>query len=95
MQKNKSPTPLNADNLSKPQLRLWLKFKYGKGRTESGTAILKNYLNATGSDRKKVMNKLIKLAYRYRMNDLIWQARIYEHPGNQLIWDWKQYEEEK
>lgn len=94
MQTNKSPTPLNPDNLSRPQLRLWIKFKNGKGRTENGTAILKNYLNATGSDRKKTLNKLIKLANRYRMKDLIWQARIYEHPGNHLIWDWKQYEDE-
>lgn len=78
----------NAEH--KPQLRLWLKFQYGKGRTEDGTAILKNYLKANGSDRERIKNKLIRLAQKYQAKDLIWQARIYEHPGNHLHWSWKQ-----
>ncbi len=83
---------MKADSI-KPQLRLWLKFQYGKGRTASGTAILKNNLGTGSQNRNYIKNKLIRLAMRYRAKDLIWQARIYEHPGNHLLWDWSHYEQ--
>lgn len=94
MSRQQFPHPDTTENLNRPQLRLWVKFQHGKSRNFEGTAVFKNYLKADGSNRSYILSKLIRLATGYIIKDVLWQARIYEHPGNTQVWDWAKYKNE-
>ncbi|MEO0471160.1 MAG: hypothetical protein AAF206_16145 [Bacteroidota bacterium] len=69
------------------QLRLWLKYRHEFALTKNGTVILTEGFRNT-SERERKLNKLYRHASKRREEEKILKARIYEDPGNRLIWEW-------
>ncbi len=85
----------DKENQQRPQLRLWVKFQYGKSRSGKDVAIFKNYIKK-GCSAESIATKLINLTFKtFILKDLIWQAKIFQHPGNKEIWHWDNYNQKK
>jgi phage tail tube protein FII len=76
-------------NKSNPYLMLWLKFKPEHRKNDRGTAQFGDNFS-TEVRKKYLVSRYKKLIDDYKKRDLIWQARIYEQPGNQVIHEWRE-----
>lgn len=85
--------------MSQPQKTcfiLWLKFKpeFAQNPTK-GTVNLRNNFRADSErDRNYAMKRLINQIIKHKMASRIWKARIYEHPGNHIRYDWSEEQDD-
>lgn len=72
-------------------LKLWLKYKPECARTPDGTVTIPKYFGATDRGTKEGhYRRMMKHIAKRRDEGKIWQAKIYEHPGNIIRFEWRE-----
>ncbi|MEL6673555.1 MAG: hypothetical protein AAFR61_15230 [Bacteroidota bacterium] len=75
----------------KRKLILWLKFRPEHAQTKLGTAKFHEPYKHH-YQKARLMEKLLLLAQKHREAGRIWQFRIYDQPGNNILESWAQYQ---
>lgn len=74
---------------SQNSLRMWLKYKPEFARTVDGTVTLPKYF-LPGQSGKKAghYRRMVRHIELRQSEGKLWMARIYEQPGNRLVYAW-------
>ena len=73
---------------------LWLKFKPAFSiypvKQDGTLKVEKSFVKGDREARTKAWIELMDRFYAEKEGEKLWLARIYEHPGNCMIWDWSE-----
>ena len=69
-------------------LKMWLKYKPQHATTADGTVVIPKYFLPNQRKRNGHFNRMIKHINRRISEGKLWQAKIYEHPGNMVVFSW-------
>ena len=87
---SKRPLPTGGKKKPKSQycLKMWLKYKPEHATTLDGTVTIPKYFAPDGRGRAGILDRMMRHIANRIAGGKLWQARIFEHPGNCEIFTW-------